>query len=65
MCDYQGYEFGAGVYPDSVCMKGYLHDADDCDDKGAIYLHPDEVHIPCPKCNKQEHEIWKKDKENE
>ena len=27
MCDYQGYEFGAGTYPDSVCIDGRLHDA--------------------------------------
>ena len=51
MCDYQGYEFGAGSYPDSVCIKGYLYDADDCDEKGSIYLHEDEEHQKCPKCN--------------
>jgi len=31
MCDYQGYEFGAGHYPDSVCIEGRLFDADACD----------------------------------
>ena len=24
MCDYQGYEFGAGSYPDSVCIDAAL-----------------------------------------
>jgi len=24
MCDYQGYEFGAGSYPDSVCIDARL-----------------------------------------
>lgn len=47
MCDYQGYEFGAG-YMDSVCIDGSLHDADNCDDDGGIYLN-DET-IPCPIC---------------
>ena len=51
MCDYQGYEFGAGLYPDSVCIDGFLYDADDCDDKGNIYLHKNEEKKPCPKCN--------------
>lgn len=49
MCDYQGYEFGAGNYPDSVCIDGRLYDADDCDDKGNLY-EPAE-NIPCPICD--------------
>jgi len=49
MCDYQGYEFGAGSYPDSVCIDGRLFDADDCDDKGNLY-EPAEG-IPCPICS--------------
>lgn len=49
-CNYQGYEFGAGSYPDSVCIGGVLHDADACDDEGNLYV-PDEE-IPCPICNK-------------
>ena len=63
-CDYQGYEFRAS-YLDSVCIKGYLHDADDCDNEGRIYLHPDEAHIPCPKCNKDEHTKWKEENNND
>ena len=49
-CDYQGYEFGAGHYPDSVCIDGRLHDADNCDSDGAIYLKDED--IPCPICRR-------------
>jgi len=49
MCNYQGYEFGAGSYPDSVCIDGKLYDADDCDDEGNLY-EPGED-IPCPMCD--------------
>ena len=49
-CGYQGYEFGAGRYPDSICVDGRLFDADDCDDKGNLY-EPAE-HIPCPMCQR-------------
>jgi RecJ-like exonuclease len=48
MCNYSGYEFGAGNYPDSVCIDGKLYDADDCDDEGNLY-EPGED-IPCPMC---------------
>jgi hypothetical protein len=37
VCDYQGYEFGAGFYPDSICIDGQLFDADNCDDQGDLY----------------------------
>lgn len=47
-CGYQGYEFGAGTYPDSICVEGRLFDADDCDDRGNLY-EPAE-NIPCPMC---------------
>jgi hypothetical protein len=47
-CGYQGYEFGAGTYPDSVCIEGRLHDADACDAAGNIYLQDED--IPCPMC---------------
>jgi len=47
-CGYQGYEFGAGSYPDSVCLDGRLFDADDCDDQHRLY-EPIE-NIPCPVC---------------
>lgn len=55
MCNYQGHEFGA-VYPDSVCIDGYLWDADSggCDEDGNSYLdHGGD--IPCPSCNAKEH----------
>lgn len=46
MCDYCGHEFGAS-YPDSVCIDGYLWDADSCDDDG--FTHGGEW--ACPRCN--------------
>jgi len=49
-CGYQGYEFGAGSYPDSVCVDGRLFDADNCDSKGNLYEPTDE--IPCPMCSR-------------
>ena len=52
MCDYQGYEFGAGRYPDSVCIDGRLFDADDCDEHGNLY--DNEQDIPCPMCRPTE-----------
>jgi len=50
MCDYQGYEFGAH-YPDSICIDGYLWDADDgySEGDGWVYTHGGE--LPCPACN--------------
>lgn len=48
-CDYQGYEFGAS-YPDSVCVDGRLYDADNCDEKGRLFV-PDED-VPCPMCRR-------------
>lgn len=50
-CNYQGYEFGAGSYPDSVCIDGRLWDADDCDEKGNLYEPVD--FIPCPMCDRK------------
>ena len=49
-CDYQGYEFGA-CYPDSVCIDGFLWDADS-GEPGESLEHGGE--IPCPKCNHDE-----------
>ena len=49
-CGYQGYEFGAGTYPDSICMEGRLFDADDCDDQGRLSVYEDDEDIPCPVC---------------
>lgn len=53
-CDYQGCEFGAN-YLDSVCIDGYLWDADSGESgaDGWVYDHGGE--IPCPKCN---HDCW-------
>lgn len=48
-CGYQGYEFGAGSYPDSICFGGRLWDADNCDGNGNYYEPTDE--IPCPICH--------------
>lgn len=48
MCNYQGYEFGAGTYPDSVCIDGSLHDADNSPGPGQVYLLEED--IPCPMC---------------
>lgn len=56
MCGYQGYEFGAGTYPDSVCIDGSLHDADHCDDEGNIYLNEEDR--PCPMCRPVEAVEW-------
>ena len=50
MCNYQGYEFGAGRYPDSYCINGMLHDAD------SDYLNDEDV--PCPVCNRGAAIAW-------
>ena len=47
MCDYQGHEFGAKEYPDSICIDGFLFDAD----SDYKVLSDDDEQIPCPKCN--------------
>lgn len=47
-CGYQGYEFGAGRYPDSECFGGRLYDMDNCDGDGNLYEPMDD--IPCPMC---------------
>ena len=49
-CNYQGHEFGAN-YLDSVCIDGFLWDADSGDSEG-LSVGGD---IPCPKCN---HDKW-------
>lgn len=48
MCDYQGCEFGA-AYLDSVCIDGYLWDADS--NEGDSNVLTNGGYIPCPKCN--------------
>lgn len=55
-CNYQGYEFGAGSYPDSVCIDGSLYDADRCDDNGNLYQMDED--IPCPMCRPTEAVDW-------
>ena len=54
MCDYQGYEFGAGHYPDSLCHEGYLYDAD-----GDGIPPKEDMEIPCPKCNREKWKEWR------
>jgi len=48
-CQYQGYEFGAN-YLDSVCIDGFLWDADSGygTEEGWNYTHGGD--IPCPLC---------------
>jgi nitrogen fixation-related uncharacterized protein len=62
MCDYQGYEFGAGKYPDSLCIDGMLHDADNCDGDGNLY-DPGED-IPCPICRANDAIAWWTERNN-
>jgi hypothetical protein len=52
-CDYQGYEFGAN-YLDSVCLEGYLWDADSGDACEGGWMYTNGGDIPCPKCNHAE-----------
>jgi len=49
-CNYQGRDFGA-TYPDSICIDGFLWDAD-CYEGG---LYTSGGDIPCPECN---HDAW-------
>lgn len=46
-CSYSGYEFGAS-YPDSVCIDGYLWDADSDDGEGGLTRGGEWA---CPRCN--------------
>jgi hypothetical protein len=39
--------FGAS-YPDARCVDGILHDLDDCDENGNLYVPTEKV--PCPFC---------------
>jgi hypothetical protein len=50
VCNYQGYEFGAGRYPDSYCVDGTLHDAD------SYYLNDE--NRPCPICRRADAIQW-------
>lgn len=53
VCDYRGQEFGA-TYPDSVCIDGYLWDADSGDASGDGWLYTNGGDMPCPACNEAE-----------
>lgn len=58
MCEYMGREFG-GRYPDSICIGGYLWDADSCDEPfGSLSIGGE---IPCPQCNAAEHKEYYSD----
>ena len=48
-CDYAGHEFGA-PYPDSMCIEGYLWDADSEED-GMLTSGGEWA---CPRCNTRE-----------
>jgi hypothetical protein len=54
-CDYQGYEFGAR-YPDSVCIDGYLWNADSGDPSpdGDGWCYTSGGELPCPLCHFKE-----------
>ncbi len=54
-CDYQGSEFGA-YYLDSVCIEGYLWDADSGDATVDGWNYTFGGDLPCPKCN---HAAWR------
>jgi ribosome modulation factor len=55
-CAYQGHEFGA-PYLDSLCIEGYLWDADsgDASGDGAGWNYTHGGELPCPHCN---HAQW-------
>lgn len=54
-CGYQGNEFGAR-YPDSVCLEGYLWDADSGDACEGGWMYTNGGDLPCPQCN---HAEWR------
>lgn len=55
MCEFMGQDFGA-AYPDSVCIDGYLWDADsgNTDPNGEGWIYTSGGEIPCPSCNTKE-----------
>ena len=57
MCDYQGYEFGAS-YPDSVCIDGFLWDADSGDACGEGWCYTNGGEIPCPQCTPEAYAVY-------
>ena len=62
MCDYQGHEFGA-TYPDSVCIDGFLWDADSGDACGEGWCYTNGGEIPCPQCNAEKHADYLRDED--
>jgi hypothetical protein len=50
MCEYQGHDFGA-TYLDSVCIDGYLWDADSGEAAAEGWMYDSGGDIPCPECN--------------
>jgi hypothetical protein len=53
-CDFMGQDFGA-TYPDSICIDGYLWDADsgNADRNGEGWIYTCGGEIPCPSCNEK------------
>jgi hypothetical protein len=45
-CGYQGFEFGARSYPDSLCCGGKLYDTDQFEESMED--------IPCPNCREND-----------
>jgi hypothetical protein len=56
-CGYEGSDFGAN-YPDSVCIDGYLWDADVCDGGGMLTGGPQ---MPCPQCQPNDYIRYNQD----
>ena len=50
------FPFFGATYPDAICINGGLHDADDCDDNGRIYLKDED--FPCPFCRGEDYVRW-------
>lgn len=51
MCGHSLVYFGAS-YPDAICIKGYLWDADSDDGEGGLTSGGE---VPCPACNTASH----------
>lgn len=46
------FPFFGATYPDARCIDGFLHDMDNCDENGRLYLNED--HYPCPFCKQED-----------
>lgn len=60
-CNYQGHEFGAHNYPDSVCIEGYLWDADSGEGTDDGWMYDSGGDMPCPKCNREKYDEYHAD----